>query len=96
MTQHNTVPSDGSVPQGSAGSKVDALLQRFPGPVVLRSRSEDRQPPFLSCMLFLGLAVLGISHIVKGDGAVSDWLLVAASGSWWHSFRPKQYYQSEV
>jgi hypothetical protein len=47
-------------------------------------------------MLFLGLAVLGISHIVKGDGAVSDWLLVAASGSWWHSFRPKQYYQSEV
>lgn len=65
--------------QNEATSGVDALLQRFPGPVRLRGKRPDDLHAFLSCLFFLVIGAVGFSNIAKSDHAIEGWLLVALS-----------------
>lgn len=62
--------------QPSSGTKVESLLQRFPGPVALGDWTKNNPVP---CLFFLMLTALSVPLIVGGNGndSIVGWVMFA-------------------
>jgi hypothetical protein len=66
--------------QKDANSQVDALLQRFPGPIALQGQRPNDGRVFLACLLSLVMGATGGYNIARGDHTIIGLCLIAISG----------------